>query len=270
VWFRHKWFTPAHALSYMILITLDLLSMPQGWWGDTPYRLAVVLCLTGGFALLGYRVHGVTRAGAVAGAVVCLVLLASVGPGAFVTLFALFAVTWIATRLGRARKQRLGTAERREGRSASQVLANLGVAAVCALLYSLRNDALFAGAMAAALSEAAADTVSSELGQACSEQARLITTFQQVPAGTDGGITWWGTLAGVLAAFGIGLTAAGVGVVAGRQIWMIGSAATLGMLADSYLGAWLERRGRLGNDVVNFVSTWVAAALAAVAIRLVH
>ena len=244
--------------------------MPRGWWADTPARLAVVLGVTGGFAFLGYRVHGVTRAGASAGAVVCLVLLASVGPGAFLTLFTLFAVTWIATRLGRARKQRLGTAERREGRSASQVFANLGVAAAAALLYSLRNDALFAAAMVAALSEAASDTVSSEMGQACSDQARLITTFQPVPAGTDGGITWCGTLAGVLAAFGIGLTAALVGVVPSGQIWIIGSAGTLGMLADSYLGAWLERRGRLRNDTVNFLSTWVAALVASAAINLVR
>jgi uncharacterized membrane protein len=40
------------------------------------------------------------------------------------------------------------------------------------------------------------------------------------------------------------------------------------MLADSYLGAWFERRGRLGNDAVNFISTAFAAALATVSVRL--
>jgi uncharacterized membrane protein len=34
------------------------------------------------------------------------------------------------------------------------------------------------------------------------------------------------------------------------------------MLADSFLGAGLERRGILNNDAVNFLSTCVAVALA--------
>jgi uncharacterized membrane protein len=33
------------------------------------------------------------------------------------------------------------------------------------------------------------------------------------------------------------------------------------MFADSYLGAWLERRRRLNNDQVNFLSTIIAALL---------
>jgi len=44
----------------------------------------------------------------------------------------------------------------------------------------------------------------------------------------------------------------------------------LGMVADSYLGAWLERRGRMGNDGVNFTSTAIAAALAVAFLRLFH
>jgi uncharacterized membrane protein len=31
------------------------------------------------------------------------------------------------------------------------------------------------------------------------------------------------------------------------------------MVVDSFLGAWLERRGLLNNDAVNFLSTLVAA-----------
>jgi uncharacterized membrane protein len=40
------------------------------------------------------------------------------------------------------------------------------------------------------------------------------------------------------------------------------AAATLGMLADSLLGACFERRGALNNDAVNFLGTFTAAALA--------
>ncbi|MGC2181842.1 MAG: DUF92 domain-containing protein, partial [Terriglobales bacterium] len=98
--------------------------------------MGLIIAITTAFAGLGYLVRGVTRSGAIAGAGVCFALFASAGPGAFAALLSVFAVTWIATRLGLPRKQRLGTAERGEGRTASQVLANIGVAAVCAVLFA--------------------------------------------------------------------------------------------------------------------------------------
>jgi uncharacterized membrane protein len=39
-------------------------------------------------------------------------------------------------------------------------------------------------------------------------------------------------------------------------------AAVLGMIADSYLGASLQRRGMLNNDSVNFLSTLLSAVAA--------
>ena len=36
-------------------------------------------------------------------------------------------------------------------------------------------------------------------------------------------------------------------------------AGILGMVADSFLGAWLERRHLVSNDSVNFLSTLIAA-----------
>jgi uncharacterized protein (TIGR00297 family) len=183
------------------------------------------------------------------------------GPGAFAALITVFVLAWITTRLGYQRKQKLGTAERREGRKASQVLANLGVATVCAALSILipHNRARFLLALAAALSEAAADTVSSELGQAFGEKARLITTWSLVPPGTDGAVSLVGTLAGVVAA-GVVSSVCVLGGLLPRQ-WLAVSAgaAVLGMVADSFLGAWLERRHLVNNDSVNFLSTMIAA-----------
>jgi uncharacterized protein (TIGR00297 family) len=184
----------------MRLIVLHLMEIQTGAWAITPLRFGFILCVTTAFAGVGHAVRGVTRSGAIAGWLVCFVLYACAGPGAFAALFSVFGVTWVATRLGRVRKQRLGTAERGEGRTASQVLANLGIATLCAGLFALRGNAVFLLAMVAALAEAAADTVSSECGQAFSERARLITTFELVSAGADGGITLVGTMAGAGAA----------------------------------------------------------------------
>jgi len=253
----------------MQLMALYLALIPPSAWATTPLRFGFILVVTVAFAGVGQMVRGVSRTGAIAGGIVCLVLFACAGPGAFAALFSLFAVTWLATRMGRARKLLLGTAERGEGRTASQVLANLGIATVCAAMFAWRGSPYFLTAMAAALAEAAADTVSSECGQAHSESAHLITTFEGVPAGTDGGITLVGTLAGAGAALLVS-TACVLAGVPTHWVWIPAASGILGMVADSYLGAWLERRGRMGNDGVNFTSTAIAAALAVAFLRLFH
>lgn len=226
-------------------------------------RWAIAALLTLAFALLAHRMHGVTNSGALVGAVSCFVLYLGGGAGAFAALVSVFALAWITTRLGYQRKQKLGTAERREGRKGSQVLANLGVATACAALSLLDpHRTFFLLAMAAALSEAAADTVSSEIGQAYSQNARLITSWNPVPPGTDGAVSLLGTLAGVVASGVVSSVCVLGGLLPMRWLPISGGAAILGMFADSFLGAWLERRRLVNNDSVNFLGTLIAAVAA--------
>jgi uncharacterized protein (TIGR00297 family) len=250
---------------YMIAIYLALTG--PAWWANTGARVGLVLAVTLIFAALGHVVHGVTRSGAIAGGILCFALFASTGPGAFLALLVLFLLTWIATRLGRSRKRHLGTAERYDGRNASQVLANLGIAAVCAVAHTVRQNPVWLLGMAAALAEAASDTVSSEIGQTLSERARLITTFEAVPAGTDGGITFAGTLAGIGAALIVSAVCMWTGILPLRWMWIAASAGSVGMLLDSVLGAVFERRGWLNNDMVNLAGTMIAVGVAAVCFR---
>jgi uncharacterized protein (TIGR00297 family) len=113
----------------------------------------------------------------------------------------------MSTRFGYSRKQSLGIAEQRTGRNAAQVAANLGVAAICALLYVLawRNSRLLI-ALVAAVAEAAADTVSSEIGQAVGGTPLLITNWKPAAPGTNGAVTLTGTAAGIAAALAVSLS----------------------------------------------------------------
>ena len=222
--------------------------------------LLVAALLTLAFASLGRYMRGVSASGAIAGAVLCFVLFAGIGPGAFIALASVFVLTWLSTRLGYGRKQTLGTAQNREGRNAAQVLANLAISAACAGCFAMTGDAAWLLATSAALAEAAADTVSSELGQVGASKARLITTWKTVPAGTDGGVSLAGTLGGGAAAVLVTLICVAVGMIALRQTTGCVMAALFGMIADSYLGATLERRGLLNNNGVNFLGTLTAAA----------
>lgn len=228
------------------------------------HRFWPALAVTVLFGVLAHWLRAVDRRGAVAGVIVTWIMFVAAGPGAFAVVTAVFVLAFLTTRLGYGHKQFLGTAERRGGRTAAQVLANLGVAALCAVVALLaRRPELWLLALSAALTEAAADTVSSEYGQAAAHRAYLITTWEVVPPGTDGAISLPGTLAGLAAAVLLTLICAAAGLLPRRWIPVAMSAGILGMFADSYLGAWLERRQRLSNDQVNFLSTVAAALLSA-------
>jgi uncharacterized protein (TIGR00297 family) len=223
-------------------------------------RVVPLLSLTLAFALTAWGMRAVTFSGAFAGLVITGFIVLAAGLPAFLTIFTVFVLTFVATRLGYGKKQRLGAAEHHEGRRASQVYANLGAAAMCAapMLYLPGVRGLLIG-MTAALAEAAADTVSSELGQAFNDRPLLITSLEPVPPGTDGGISLVGTLAGFIAACIVTAVAIFAGLIYAHWFWLVVGGAMLGMFFDSLLGATLESPEGLGNDSVNFISSIFAA-----------
>lgn len=229
---------------------------------------ATGLCVA--FALFAWGMRTVTAAAALAGTVLTLLLCWAAGPAALLPVLTVFLLAVFSTRFGRRKKERLGTAERRRGRTALQIVANLSAAVLCAaplVLIGHPRYVLLAGA-SAALAEAAADTVSSELGQAIGGAPRLITTLRRVGAGEDGGITIAGTLFAFAAAAAVCAACLWADMLPTSAYWTVLCAAFFGTLVDSLLGATLERRGLLGNNSVNFTSSAFSAALAIVVLYL--
>ncbi len=255
------------------------------WWASNAAPVAIwTIGLSALLGLVTWKLRAATPAAALTGALITASLMFSTlavpyepWHTALIPTLTVAVLAFAVTRAGRRKKEQLGTAEGRIGRSASQVAANLGLAALVSsspvqswLLDShlvshraVTQGLLFALAVAA-LAEAAADTASSEIGQVLGGRPRMITTFKTVDHGRDGAISPTGSLTGVIAA----AIVAGTGTWALRGgwslFWVSLAGALYGLFFDSLLGATLEDRGWLNNDAVNFLSTASAAGFALV------
>jgi len=227
-------------------------------------------------AVGGYVIRGVDLSGAIAGWILGCILIIGGGPPLYVALLAFFIIGTLATKLGYGRKARAGLAEEKGGRrGASHAVANVGVAAICAVACwrGLGFVPLFMGI--AALATAAADTTASEIGQLFGKRAFLPLSFRRVERGTEGAISTEGTLAGIAA--GCIVAIAGTAMVAHHfRAGFIGSVAIykshviivltlcafLGSYLESILGSWNRRHGSpIANGTLNFANTMFGAFL---------
>ena len=215
-------------------------------------------------AALGYRARTVSISGTIAGALIGIAIWIGGGGAAWALLFASFFVATATSRVGLDQKAGLGIEEDRGGRrGAGNAIANCGVAvaaAIAAVATPYLGASLFA--LTAALTAGGSDTVASEIGKAWGRRTFLVTTLRRVPAGTPGAMSLEGTVAGIVAAFALAAFAAMLQLIPPNAIPLIVVGATAGALVESVLGATLEGPGILNNDMLNFVNTAVAAAVA--------
>ncbi len=283
---RLRWQSKAVLLLVLPWTAANVVLQSHWWFTQVPSVAWTTLGISAIFGLIVWKMRAGTAGAALTGALITASLMFSTTKypyeyswlhGGLTPLLAVFVLTWAATKIGRAKKERLGTAESKQGRNAAQVAANLGVAALVSFPFqaitpdkNLVNllGTVTAFAALAALAEAAADTVSSEIGQVLGGRPRLITTLRSVDPGTDGGVTLAGSCFGILAAAVVSATAiaASRGDLQDGFFWIqaavVTLAGTVGLLFDSVLGATVERKGWLNNDSVNFLSTACAALFA--------
>jgi uncharacterized protein (TIGR00297 family) len=234
---------------------------------NLPYlgrRIVLAVAVNLILALMALGLKTVNRSGAACGFLLGVAVYLGWGYKSFLMMFAFFAVGSVATRLGYARKAARGVAEKRGGaRSWREAVANsLAGAFFSLLVITTHHEGAFLIALIATFAEAAGDTASSEIGQWVSGRAYLITTFQPVPAGENGGVSLGGSIAGILSSSFVVALAFALGLCGKGASGIALAAAVAGNLLDSVLGATIERRGLVSNGIVNFVGTSFAGMLA--------
>jgi uncharacterized protein (TIGR00297 family) len=224
--------------------------------------LVLVFLFVGGFASAFFK--KLTPLAAATGVVLGFLIYKGAGFTGIGMLAAFFVMGTAATSWGFRQKSKLGIAEERGGRrTAGQVFANAGVAGIAGLLTLLfpAYQQAFQLMIAGCFSAAAADTLSSELGNLHGRRFYNILSFKKDQRGLDGVISLEGTLCGVCGSVIIAIIYC-VGFGLGSRFLLIVIAGTVGNLTDSVLGATVERKGWLRNNAVNFLNTLVGALLA--------
>lgn len=195
--------------------------------------LVGVVC-AGAVALAAWRLRSLTASGAIAAWAVGACVFGAGGWAYAAVLFAFFIPATLLTRVGRARKRELADTGKHGARDAWQVIANGGVAALCAVLAAATHAQPLAAAFAGAFAAAGADTWGTEIGTLAKLPPRSILTLEPLAPGLSGGVTIAGTLAEIAGACAVGLVAGALG--AGTW-WIVAAAGVAGALADSVLGA---------------------------------
>jgi uncharacterized protein (TIGR00297 family) len=242
--------------------------------GDSrlPGRVATGLAVNGLLALVAWRARSIDVAGAASAIVIGTAITTGLGLGGLLLMIAFFVLGTAATKLGYRVKAARGIAQEKGGaRGWQNAWANGGIPAALALLAGMAPPGardVLAIAYAASVATAAADTCSSEIGKAFGRRTFLVTTLRPVPPGTEGAVSLEGTLAGLAGALAVGAVGVATALFGWPAAWLVAFAGLLGSLAESYLGTVAERRGWMGNDLLNAANTAIGALVAVALLRV--
>lgn len=212
---------------------------------NSAYHLMIWLIIASIIGVYSYEAKFLDLGGLIAAMIVGTVIFISGGLRWIAPLALFFLLSSVLTRLAASRRK--GQKTEHSPRTAKQVFANGGVAAIAALGYLFYPETevqmLFLGSLAAATS----DTWSTEIGSFSKSKPRMITTFQVVEKGTSGGISLMGGVGGTAGAVLLGLS--GILIFTDDSfsyyslgIYIVIFSGLLGNIMDSLLGALLQSK----------------------------
>ena len=174
----------------------------------------------------------------------------------FLPLLLFLVLSWVVTNIGKEKKKKLGTFEKK--RSIENVFANGIIPLLMVFLYFLTNKEIFILGYLGAAAAITSDKFSSEIG-ILDGVPRRILDFKKVKKGESGGITVLGSVAGMFASFLISLTSFLFGMQ--NKILIIFIAGVLGNIFDSVFGVF-EEKGFGNKHTTNILCSFFGSLFA--------
>ncbi len=227
-----------------------------------------------------FRFKWLSLSGIVFASILCILFLASAAP--LYLMFVFLIVGSLASKLNRKKVAEAADSKSSKPRDVWQVIANGGIAVVILLVFGgypeFRNILIYVS-----IAVALADTLSSELGVFFGGRTYSIIGFRMVSPGLSGGISFMGTLSGLLGAGFIGLLSIWMESYSWENALFISFFGFFGMILDSFIGEMFQAKfqnhdgsysdqgielvkGIRGftNDTTNWVSNAITVFLSAV------
>ena len=227
-----------------------------------------------------FRFKWLSLSGIVFASILCILFLASNAP--LYLLFVFLIIGSLASKLNRKKVAEAADSKSSKPRDVWQVIANGGIAVVILLVFwgypEFRNILIYVS-----IAVALADTLSSELGVFFGGRTYSIIGFRMVSPGLSGGISFMGTLSGLLGSGFIGLLSIWMESYSWENALFISLFGFLGMLLDSFIGELFQAKyqnhdgsysdqgielvkGIRGftNDTTNWVSNAITVILSAI------
>ena len=234
---------------------------------DINYHVETIILITAviigfAFAFFSYKLKAADVSGLFSGALMGILLIVFTDVRWFLIMLAFFILGAGTTKFRFEKKTALGVAESHGGvRGYFNVFANGLVSLSGAILYGVTQDPLFIALFLGSVACATSDTLASEVG-VVGKTPRLITTFKEVPRGTNGGVTVVGELAAIAGAVIIAAFAYVLNVADPTLVAVTVLAGFFGTNIDSLIGALYENKNLIGNAGTNFLATLLSGIFA--------
>jgi uncharacterized protein (TIGR00297 family) len=260
----------------------------------TQTLILTAIIIIGGFA--GYLERSLSGSGAIAAVFVGIAVYFGFGIKGLLLLGLFFATSsyWSKYKSSakKAIEEKLAKGSTRDWQ---QVLANGGSAALISIIYAIQPDIIWLIGFIVCIASSNSDTWASEIGSLSKSEPIHIRTFKRIERGTSGAISWLGTCAALLGSMLIALAGVLFFQLDLFHFFIIFGFGFLGNLIDTFVGAYYQQsyicnvcgletekkahchtaakriKGYplVDNDMVNFLSGFIAASFAIIIIFFV-
>ncbi len=232
---------------------------------DSVLMMTIEVIITAVLSVEVYKLHCLSKDGAVAALIVGLLMAVFGSVNAFFIMTFFVIVSFFATMKDIDKKIAMGL---QEGQFGERKWRNVAAVSFPPVLITVLHyfqhfdDTLYTVAFLASITVAAADTIASEIGVK-DPNVYMITTFKRTTPGINGGVSKLGTITSTFVAFVV--SALGWVVMTASIDWLFLIPFVFGIfgnILDSLFGAWFENRGLISKYTNNWTTELIGGVLA--------